>query len=184
MRTTRFLEAAATLSLAAILGCGSIIDPEAQKQFLAAVGDTSVVVFPACVRAKEATYDHDAATTLAAHFNETGFATATVATEEPFLAAEWQMNQAKMWRQSAQSFAEYIQEHPIDADYALIPEFLIGGGGGVGGIHCYVVDRQGRLAEGLLLNSHHQAFSSASPKTVEDCTQVLQNVIDDAWKKE
>ena len=44
------------------------------------------------------------------------------------------------------------------------PEYLIGGAGGVVGVHFYVVDRAGTVAYGMLLNSHHEAFNNVNPK--------------------
>ncbi|RMF80988.1 MAG: hypothetical protein D6744_07660 [Planctomycetota bacterium] len=186
MTDVRIAAVGALFACAAICGCeGSPYDPQAHEQFLSAVkaGNASVVVFPACVRSRTAEYNHEVGAALAAYFNDSGFARATVSEQEPVLKTQWQMNQAKMWRQSAESFRAHIAEHPIDADYALLAEYLLLGDGGVGGIHCYVVDRQGRLAEGLLLNSHHEEFSEANPQTIDDCTKVLEAVIDEAWRR-
>jgi hypothetical protein len=106
-----------------------------------------------------------------------GLAEVTLSEAEVPITGSWGMNQAKMLRESAEAFAAYIVEHPIETEYALLAEYLILGTGVPGGIHCYILDGQGRVAYVVLLNSHWSEFSDADPQTVEDCTDVLIGVL-------
>jgi hypothetical protein len=74
-----------------------------------------------------------------------------------------------------------VRENPIRTDYALLPEYLFGRTK-AGGIHCYVLDGQGTLADVVLLNDHWPRFAEVDPRTVEDCTDVLINVLRDSWQ--
>ena len=64
-------------------------------------------------------------------------------------------------------------------DYALLPEYLFVGSAAVGGIHCYIVDADGRLAFVVLQNSHWPEFTEVDPKTTDDCSTVLITVLRD-----
>jgi hypothetical protein len=159
-------------------GCGSIIDEQAERTLMDALGDTSITVFPAFVRdGQQARYDADAARRIGQFLTEQNLAVPTVSEAQVPITSQWGMNQAKMLRASAADFTAYVQAHPIQTDYALLPEYLIGGQGAVMGIHCYLVDQGGKVAFAVLLNSHHQAFADAQPKSVEDCTEVLIQVL-------
>ena len=65
--------------------------------------------------------------------------------------------------------------------YALLPEYL-GAKTEAGGVHAYVVDADGTVAFQVLLNSHWEEFSKAKPKTPDDCTAVLIDVLRDRLK--
>lgn len=165
---------AAGPALLALTGCQGPVDPNAEQAFKQKLGSTSVTVFPAFIRhGADGLYDPNAAVKIAAFLNEQKLAQASASTVEVPLTGEWRINQAKMFRISAESFAAYVKANPIETDYALLPEYLMGGGGGVGGVHCYLVSRDGTLAFGILLNSHQKIFSDANPKTKEDCTGIL-----------
>lgn len=156
-------------------GCtASVVDPLAEEAFLASLGNTTITVFPAFVRAgEEAQYDADAATEIGVCFTDNGLATVTVADAEIPITGSWGMDQAKMFNESATEFAGYVQAHPIDTEYALLAEYLQGGAGAFLGVHCYVVDAQGHVAWGRLWNSHHDAFAEAAPETSAECTAML-----------
>ena len=87
-----------------------------------------------------------------------------------------------MLRESAESFAAYLRDHPSGTDYALLPEYLFGADAAVG-IHAYVLDESGTVADAVLLNSHWARFSEADPRTVEQCTDVLGGVLRDDWRQ-
>ena len=169
-------------------GCSGPVDPAAEKALMEALGRTSVTIFPAIVRRGGApSHNADAAAKLAEFFKTASLADATVSAAEVPITGTWHVNQARMFRESAQAFAAHVKEHPIATQYALLPEYLVGkdrtGKDFVIGIHAYVVDRQGTLAFGVLLNSHWEAFTKANPRTVDDCTQVLQTVLRDSLKR-
>jgi hypothetical protein len=159
--------------------CRGIVDPAAEAAFLKSLGETSITVFPAYVRGEQdadPVYDADAAQAIAGFIDEEDLATVTVSDEQVPITGPWHMNQAQMLEESAAAFSGYLQDDPAESDYALLPEYLIGPRT-VMGIHCYVIDGDGRLAYVVLLNSHHRPFSEADPQTVEDCTEVLLSVL-------
>jgi hypothetical protein len=181
-RRRRF-DIATVLLFAAIafstVSCRGIVDPAAEATFLKSLGETSITVFPAYVRGEQGTdpvYDAHAAQAIAGFIEEEDLATVTMSDEEVPITGSWHMNQAQMLKESAASFGGHLQDKPAESDYALLAEYLIGPRT-VMGIHCYVIDGEGRIAYVVLLNSHHEPFSAADPRTVGDCTEVLLSVL-------
>jgi hypothetical protein len=167
--------AALTLTLG---GCGGVVDKDAEKALHAKLGSTSVTVFPAFVRdGQQKKYDAGAAKAIGDFFTEKKLATVTVATGEVPITSAWGMNQAKMFRGSVADFQAYVRANPIQTEYGLLPEYLIGGQNTVVGIHLYLLDAQGTCAYAVLLNSHHKAFNDVNPKTVDACTKIVLNVL-------
>ena len=159
-------------------GCGgSILDTEANAALLEKVGETTVTVFPAfCRHSKENVYDTSAAKSIAAFLVEDKLAAPTISDVHVPIKGPWHGNQARMLRESAAAFADYLKANPIETDYALLPEYLFGRSN-AGGIHCYVLDADGAVAYVVLQNSHHEPFATAKPKTAKDCTEVLIEVL-------
>jgi hypothetical protein len=167
----------------AVGGCGGIIDDKAEARFRAAVGDTSITVFPAFVReGAEHRYDAGAAKRIADFMTQEKLATATVSDAEVPITSKWGMNQARMFRDSAADFSTYIGEHPIQTAYALLPEYLIGGRGKVGGVHIYLLDAEGTVAYAALFNSHHKLFNDVNPQNTDDCTTIVINNLSAEFK--
>ncbi len=165
------------------VGCRGIVDEEANATFLKTLGQTSITVYPAFVRqGRENSYEQGAAEAVGVFFADEGLGTVTVSQEQVPIIGGWHMNQARMLRESAKDFAKYVVAHDIETDYALLPEYLTGGEGYVGGIHCYILDAEGTVAYAMLLNSHHKPFYEADPQTVADCTAVLIEVLRDDLK--
>ena len=159
--------------------------PDIEKtrtDFLASIGKTSITVFPAVVRRSTITYDDSASAKLAEFLNTSGLADANASNRRVPITGPWRMNQARMWRESAKEFGEYVRVNPIGTRYALLPEYL-GGKTDAGGIHAYVVDAEGTVAFQILLNSHWEEFSKAKPKTADDCTAVLIDVLRERLKR-
>ncbi len=158
-------------------GCAGPIDPEAREVFLHSLGNTSIAVYPAFVRDREPPYDENAAVRIGAFLTDEQLADVTITDERVPITSPWRRNQARMLRESAAEFAEYVKANPIDTEYALMPEYLMVGSGVVGGIHCYIVDAENRLAFVVLQNSHWPIFAEVNPKTIDDCTEVLIRVL-------
>jgi hypothetical protein len=158
-----------------VIGCAGPVDLVAHEAFLGALGSTSITVFPAYVRdGQQNRYEDAAAPPIGQLFVDEDLATVTVSEEHVPITGPWHSNQAKMLTESAEAFASYLAEHPVATEYALLPEYLLlGGSGAVGGIHCYIVDAENRLAYVVLLNSHWDVFIEMNPQTVADCTPVL-----------
>ena len=163
-------------------GCGSGADPAAEKMLLQNVGKTSVTVFPAVVRRQTVSYDDNASVKLTEFLNTAGLADATASDRHVPITGPWRHNPARMLRESAKEFAAYVRANPIGTRYALLPEYLFGPTE-AGGIHAYVVDADGTVAFQVLLNSHWEEFSKAKPKTADDCTAVLIDVLRDRLKR-
>jgi hypothetical protein len=176
MRTARIsIAAALCLTVALSLGgCGGIIDEQAGQQFRQSLGSMSVTVFPTFIReGEQGRYDPESAQQIGEHLTSANLATVQVNSAEVPISSEWGMNQSKMLRESAADFSAYVQAHPIATDYALLAEYLLGGGGKVMGIHLYVVDAGGTVAYAVLQNSHHPEFQAVDPQSLADCTEVL-----------
>lgn len=168
------IKALAGLSFLVFAGCNYPVDRAANKAFFGSLGNTSVTVFPAFIRdGDEGLYDADAATGIGACFTDNGLATVTLSDEEIPITGSWHANQARMFSESIAEFADYVVANPIETEYAVLAEYLKLGSGEYGGIHCYIVDAQARVAWCHLWNSHWEAFAEASPDTAAGCTAML-----------
>jgi hypothetical protein len=157
-------------------GCGGVVDKQAETHLYEAIGNTSITVFPAFVRDGDGRrYDADAANAIGAFLAQEELATVTVSNAEVPITGQWGANQAKMFRDSAADLGNFVRQNPIQTDYALLPEYLIGGRELPVGVHLYLVDAEGTVAYALLFNSHHQEFRDVDPQTVQDCTTILIN---------
>lgn len=161
-------------------GCGSVIEPDAEKQLRARRGAMSVTVFPAFLRTGgQPQYDDAAAAMLGAAIEDARLATAIVTDVRVPLSGRPGFNQAKMLRESLAEFADWVRANPIPTDYAVLPEYLIDGRGRALGVHLYVVTPDGRCAYALLLNAHHEPFRRICPQNAADCTRILIDVMRD-----
>lgn len=159
-----------------LAGCAGPVDQAAKDAFLGSLGNTSVTVFPAFVRHGEPPYDESAAVSIGEFLTGEGLAEVATSQEQVPITGPWRHNQARMLRESAAEFAAYLKANPTATEYALLPEYLAGDWG-VGGIHCYIVDADNRLAFVVLQNSHWPVFREVNPQTIDDCTEVLIRVL-------
>ncbi len=161
-------------------GCGSVIDPDAEKQLLARRGAMSVTVFPAFLRTGgQPQYDDAAAAMLKSAVEDARLATAVVTDAHVPLSGKPGFNQARMLRESLAEFGEWVRSHPIQTDYAMLPEYLVDGRGRGIGVHLYVVTPDGTCAYALGLNSHHEPFRRVNPQNAADCTRIVIDVMRD-----
>ena len=161
-----------------VVGCAGPVDPAAKEAFFSSLGDTTMTVFPAFVRdGQESLYDESGAVRIGELFADEGLAEVTISQERVPITGPWHCNQARMLRESAAGFAGHLQDHPVDTGYALLPEYLLLRDSVVGGIHCYIVDAENRLAYVVLQNSHWPIFTEVDPQTLDDCTEVLVRVL-------
>ena len=176
----------ALAALAALLlgsGCRSAIDEQARADFRARLGSTSFTVYPAHLHRHDgSSFDEASAVRLAAVLNDEGYGTAVASSLHAPIDVEPGMNQLRMWRDTAAQFGAWIAAQPPETDYAVLTEQLGGGSGQlIGGLHAFVVDRNGKLVDGLLLNSHHQGFEQAQARTPAEGTEVLVTVLREDW---
>ena len=182
----------AALALGACLllaACSSPVDERLRADFHAALGHTTITVYPAAVLSNtEAGNWHDAASAdrLAAWLGAQGLATATVSSEEVGLPLPGQGFQYDVFKAGAAAFGEHVRAHGLAGDYALLAEYLVTrvpeGGSRAGGVHAFVVDAQGRLVDALLLNSHHELFRKAAAATPADCTELVIAALAEDWQ--
>lgn len=171
MRQTGIAAAAAVLI--GTWGCGRVGDDEA-KRFRESLPASRIAIYPAVVRAPQgATHDAAVAVMLARGLGEAGAKDAVVLDDKPQLSRKTSFNQAAMFKSSLESFGDQVRANPPNAEYAAMVEILTSSGGAVGGIHLYVVRRDGSRAFGCLLNSHYREFKRVWPKSSEEAAGVL-----------
>ena len=159
-------------------GCNGVLDKQAVETLHSALGQTTITVFPTFIRDGENNrYDTVSADQFVAFFNDAGLATTQRSDVEIPITSKWGMNQAKMFRGSVEDFAKYLQQNPIETEYAFLAEYLIGGKGEPLGVHFYLLDAAGKPADACLLNSHHEIFNAVNPKTADDCTTVALDAL-------
>ena len=164
-------------------GCRGPIDAAAHEELMRQTGEASFTVFPTLVRRGKKTYDAASAEKIGGFLDGGRLGHSTLSAETVDVSGEWHANEARIFRESAASLGEHVKTHPIRTRYALMAECLVGRGGAPIGIHGYIVDAEGRLAGGFLLNSHHELFARAEPRTVEDCTRVVTEALPGELKR-
>lgn len=162
-----------------------------QKPLAQVIQQSSITVFPAVVRTQDGTtYNTQTAQSIRAFLQEKTDAQVSVSTVEIDMTGTIPEKgfQYDIFQNSMKHFGEYVKQHHIKTEYALLTDYLISrtpnGEYGVGGIHCYVVKQNGERAYGLILNSHHPNFQQGGLQTddgtpdglnelVNRCTDVL-----------
>ncbi len=182
MRQTGIAVAAALACVS--WGCGRVGDDES-KRFRESLPASRIAVYPAVVRSPQGTaHDAAAAAALAQGLGMAGAKDAVLLQERLQLSRERSFNQAAMFKSSLKSFGEQVRVNPPQADYAAIVEILASSDGAVGGIHLYVVRRDGSRAFGCLLNSHYREFKRVWPKSSEQATGVLLTWLREEFPRE
>ena len=142
---------------------------------------TAAVLAVAVLAACPSPNDPEMALALAEFLESEGIAAAARVGEPievPFRAG---VNQARMLRRSAAAFSERIAERGTDTDYALLVEILTNRDETwVGGVHFYLADPQGRIAELSLSNSHHERFKAVDPTDRHGGFEVAKGLLQDA----
>ena len=159
-------------------GFKAIEDSAASVKLTNQFSETSLTVYPTFVRRVQGPiYDRKSAKQIAKCFTDVGMASVAVSDQQLPIVGKRIMIQWKLFKQTLELFSSYLKDNSLKTNYAVIAEYLItplpDGGQAAGGIHCYVLDSDGRVAIAILLNTHHKIFAEAKPKTVEDCTAVL-----------
>ena len=174
------------LTLAAAGCCLCPLDHGANHQFMQRIGGTSITVFPACVREGDGqSYNNAAAGRIAKFLSRADVAGATLSEARVPVTGQWRTPWHKMVRQSAKALGRYVRAHPMDTPYALLPVYWMSGSGVAKGVRAYVVDARGRLAWAVIetVRPHRRLFDEASPKTVDDCTAVVIEMLDRSIEK-
>lgn len=175
--------------LLTVIGCaGHLVTEEAKTRFEQSLGDTTITVYPTFVRTQAgASYDATSAAKVAEFFARNSLARTELVSQKADISAASGKYQNDIFRASLKLFRKHVASAVIETDYALLAEYLIsptpGGGQAVGGIHCYIVDRNGEPVFLVLLNSHDEVFAKAQPKTAAAATAVLMEVLEERIKE-
>lgn len=168
----------------AIGGCWSYISTEAQGRFQARSTPVSVTVYPVqVVKGGQRLHDTALAGRLATMLREEKLASPQLATTPVAIPVQWGANQAKMAQRSANAFADAVRSAAIPTDYALLAEILCNPDETqVIGVHYFLADRTGLLADGGLTNSHRDEFQQVKPRNREGGYEVLIPMLRGNWR--
>jgi len=87
-------------------------------------------------------------------------------------------SQWEVFENDMQRVAEALQKQGSDAQYYMVMEFLLPvSDQQIFGVHCYVLDQQGRSAFSFLLNSHHQLFVDANLMAANSSEEARSNML-------
>jgi len=169
----------------ALSGCWSYISKDAQHSFQGRERPLSVTVFPVnVVKGGTVEHDEDLASKVTTFLRQENLADAVLGTAAAEIPVRWRPNEAKMAQESAKAFAARVKEAGIQTDYALLGEILCNARETqVLGVHYYLSDRTGRLANGGLTNSHWEEFQEVQPQDRKGGYEVLIRMLRRQWKR-
>ena len=150
-------------------GSSSISDPgfrphsEYAHAFIEALPTATVEVYPTIVRRPERTALSFASQDRIVKLLRDEVMVTAIARNTRFdLGKMERIAQWDLFQNDMKAIAEKLGSRNSDADYSLVLEIvMLPGNQAVFGIHCYVLDQQGRNIFSFLLNSHHQIFVDA-----------------------
>ena len=171
----------ATLLLSA---CYAYISPEASKDFHARPEPFSVSVYPVNVIKPPGTiYPSIPMAEKVVTFLE------TEELAKPLLVKArvqydfvFSPNQTKIVANSAKAFAAQVSKAGIGTDYALLVEIMMSPNGEPGGVHYYLSDPKGEIADGAFTNDHWDEFKEVQPKTAYDGLEIAIRMLRRIWK--
>ncbi len=132
-------------------------------EFLDERDTSTVLVLPTIVRRDDrSAHSFASQQQLIAELNKHNIVSATEGRRRVDPGRLRRPSQWEIFEATLESVAELSRSGKVDADYVIVLELLVPTGQSVFGIEIYVLDREGRNAFSLLLNSHHQVFSDAN----------------------
>jgi len=166
-------------------GCYSYISPEASKEFNARVDPFSVSVYPVNVIKPPGTIHPSIrlAEKVVTFLETEELAKPVLVKERVRYDFVFSPNQTKIVANSAKAFAAQVREAGIGTDYALLVEIMILPNGEPGGVHYYLSDPEGELADGSFTNDHWDEFKAVQPKTPDDGYEVAIRMLRRIWGK-
>lgn len=134
--------------------------------FVQTLPSAKIAVLPTILRTAEGThYLPETADRIANQLPERGLLNTFALHENPEVGPVEGHVQWDVFVHDMEQISSFVRALNHEADYLLVLEFLItqtrSGGQAIGGIHCYILDAQGRNAFSFLLNSHHKPFVQA-----------------------
>jgi hypothetical protein len=168
-----------------LIGCSSYISKEAKHRFQSLEEPLSVTVYPVnVVKGVTVEHDEDLAIDLMTFLRRENLAEPVLAGDVVEIPFQWSRSQPKMARRSALAFASMVKETGIATDYALLVEILCNPNETwVGGVHFYLSDRTGNLANGGLTNSHWPEFQEVQPHDRQGGYEVAIRMLRREWKR-
>ena len=168
-----------------LIGCSSYISKEALHRFQALEGPFSVTVYPVnVVKGSTVDHDHDLARNIMRFLRQENLADPVFRTAAIEIPVKWGHDQSKMAQRSAIAFASKVKETGIQTDYALLVEILCNTDETkVGGVHYYLSDKLGNLANGGLTNSHWEEFKEVQPHDRQGGYEVVIRMLRKDWKR-
>ena len=135
-------------------------------------GAAAVAVFP--VRLSNDEVSKDSAAQLAKLLNKKKLGKAEVFNSPLRVKIQRTHNEQKLLWDLARAFQDHLQQNPVDADYALLADYMISRRNGrVRAVHFVVCDRSGEWVIVDFQNDHHGDFQSIDPKSREDCDRLV-----------
>jgi hypothetical protein len=154
---------------------------ENASAFLNVLKTAKIAVYPSIVRTFEGTsYSVQSQQQIVSILNQERITTAlaqpgTLVPGEQVSNIQWDLFQSDM-----HAIAEQLKNRKSDAQYSLVMEFLVAHG--VGGIHCYIFDRNGENAFSFLLNAHHKLLADANLGAGDSSEASRLNMIEKATR--
>ena len=166
-------------------GCYSYLSPDASEEFNARTAPFSVSVYPVNVIKPPGTIHPSIrlAEKLVTFLETEELAKPVLVKERVRYEFVFSANQTKIVANSAKAFAAQVREAGIATDYALLVEIMMLPNGEPGGVHYYLSDPQGELADGSFTNDHWDEFKAVQPKTAEDGYEVAIRMLRRTWGK-
>jgi len=183
MKTLAVKALALLLAASLLSSCHKYISPEASKEFNSRTEPFSVTVYPVNVIRPPGTIHPDVqlAEKVAAFLETEELANPVLANEPVLYDFVFSRNQAKIVANSAKAFAVHVSQAGIETDYALLVEIMIMPNGLPGGVHYYLSDAQGEIADGSFTNEHWDEFKAVQPRTPDDGCEVALVMLHKAW---
>jgi hypothetical protein len=166
-----------------LFGCWSYVSKAAKQKFDTRDGAFSVTVYPvSIVVGSERLDDEYLAADVIDFLIKEELAVPVMASGVIDIPVKWGYNQAKMAQQSALNFSDQMKEEEIKTDYALMVEILCNSSEtNVGGVHYYLCDKDGNLANGGLTNSHWDEFHEVEPQDRKGGLEVAKLMLRKGW---
>ena len=164
-------------------GCWSYVSKEAREKFETRNRAFSVTVYPVTVViGQERVHDEQLAAEVIAFLAKKKLADPVMGTGFIDIPVKWGRNQAKMAQRSAINFSDQMKGEEIQTDYALLVEILCNSSeNNVGGVHYYLCDKEGNLADGGLTNSHWDEFHEVEPHDRNGGLAVAKLMLRNGW---
>jgi hypothetical protein len=169
-----------------IVGCWTYVDKNAMQAFTNRKQQISVTVYPVnIVKGTRIVNDSELAKIMVTFLSDNNLAIPILGSKDHSYPFIWGMNQAKMSQRSANAFAVQVKQDMIPTDYALLVEILCNEvETNVFGVSYYLVDKEGKIADGSLSNSDWKDFKVVKPYNRLGGFAIAKRMILRNWKGE